>query len=220
MSRAPVTPPSLKWLLDRRARIAGEIAKAHKRFALQRTELADELSRQRSAVAQIERCLSERLDNYERIVSSYEKTLAAIDLVIQQHEVPVDISAIRSVQEHENPAVGSYGQVTRLIMQCLREAAGAPRTTTEVVCYLAARMHNNPALDDFPRFRYQVRCRMSHLAWEGRLERLHAPKTSLEGRWRLPASVLTPQAPHTLQDDGGPANNRATTETGHSKKSV
>lgn len=208
MSNTAIIPSSLKWLLDKRARIAGEIEKASSRHHEKKSELSRHLARARASVTSITKAIDKAQDLHDRVRQSLEASLAAIDLVIQHHEVPIDPCELRTVKEHTNAAIGKRGLVTRLIMQCLREAAGNSRTTTEIACYLASRMEHSPVVHDFALFKYQVRKRLGHLVWEGRLERVHAAQTSAEGRWRLAPSFPSSD---TRRPGDGLANNHATT---------
>lgn len=136
-----------------------------------------------------QRPAQENLDaihKHERHLQALAQALEATDLLLREHEIPIEPNDLPSVNGHTAERVGSYSQITRLIFEALGRAASDSLSTTQVALYVAARLKKATVAKDFPDFKYRIRKRLSHLAWEGRLDRLHLPKTSVEGRWRLP----------------------------------
>lgn len=211
MQRGPVTPSSLKWLIDRRARLSGEIEKVRRQQSAFEAEASAAIKGLQVDLSKAKQNRAIKQSAYDCHLQSLQAMLAAMDMVIQQHEVPVDPALIRAIREHENPAIGKRGHVTRLIFQCLRSSDGNPKTTTEIASYVASRLTQSRLIDDFAQFKYQIRKRLGHLVWEGRMDRVHAAQTSVEGRWRLPRATSILQAPQTPQPDDGLASSPSTT---------
>jgi hypothetical protein len=210
--RAPPTPSSLKWLIDRRTRLSGEITKAKK---LESERLSQTLAALAKAQATHQQLSEENLaaiHRHERHVQALSQALEATDIVLREHEIPIDPNDLPSVIGHTTERVGSYSQITRLIYESLGRANGESLSTTQVALYVASRLKKAITEEDFSDFKYRIRKRLSHLTWEGRLDRLHLPKTSVEGRWRLPKSrgEINQEQDRTHQAGGAPASNHAT----------
>lgn len=209
---ASKTPSSLKWLLNRRARLAGELDKTH----------AAEVSRLTAHQAELNRIEAERdriCDLNANAVSAYEglrdalgRDLRAIDQVLQLHEIQIDPDLISPVRCHNKIAATDHGHMTRLIYECLRAHSGGPCSATQVALHVASALGSTGRTEDFSDLRYRIRRRLGYMTWEGRLERMHAAKGCVEGKWRLP---VTTSQPGTLLDDGGLASTLATTARDH-----
>lgn len=195
--RAPPIPSSLKWLIERHARLDGELDKI------------EEEEVQRLAAAKDCALAYE----YKRDALLAEKS--ATELLIRQHEAGIDPAIIRSKRSQNNLAVTDYGQMTNRIYECLRQANGQPCTATHVASYAAVFLGIATTDEEFSDFRYRVRQRMKTLTWLGKLTRASNQVGSLEGRW-----CLNPDSPASSEPDipppgDAPASNPATSETGH-----
>lgn len=184
--KAPVTPSSLKWLIDRRTRLAGEIDKVKKEESERLLQAKKAIENARAAVKKLEgeNVAASRL--HDKHVQAIAQALAATDLLLREHEIPIDPSELPSVRAHITPHIAGRNKITRGIFEALSRSAKPSLSTTEIAVYVATKL-NKLELDEetFPDFKYQIRKRLGHLVWEGRLDRLHLPKTSVEGRWRL-----------------------------------
>ncbi|CAM8647516.1 hypothetical protein MCEMSHM24_03705 [Comamonadaceae bacterium] len=184
--RAPSTPSSLKWLIDRRTRIAGEIEKIRKQEAERLLQVTEIIQKAQGVVKKLEdeNATASRL--HDKHVQAITQALAATDLLLREHEIPIDPKELPSVHAHTTPRIAGRSKLTQYIFEALARTEKPSLTTTEVAVYVATKLevldHDG---DAFPEFKYQVRKRLGHLVWEGRLDRLHLPKTSVEGRWRL-----------------------------------
>lgn len=171
--------------MTRRARLLGELRKA---------EIAGAKRVQKAAerIAAIEKELqtAQDLHRYEmsmllRTQDALQGDLASIDSVLRLHEVQIDPDLIQPICSHTNAAVSDYGHITRFIFECLRLSEGESRTTTQIATYAAMRVDPEMPQKVFSDFRYRIRKRLQRLTWEGKLQRLHAPKGHVEGRWQL-----------------------------------
>jgi len=183
--RAATTPSSLKWLIDRRARLAGELTRAAKLEAERTAVIEIEINNASDAYMRLIDQNEMDVAQYEKFVAITRHALAATDLLLSEHRIPIDPVLIADIRPHRNPRKTDYNQMTRLIFECLRKAKGQNRSTTEVAAYVAVRCAPDLAPDEFADFKYAIRKRLGHLVWEGRLDRAHLAKTSVEGRWKL-----------------------------------
>jgi len=82
--------------------------------------------------------------------------------------------------------LGTWGSLTRTILDIFREADGGPLTANEVATQVQERLE--VALDTDKRqaeFRRQIGRTLKNMHHAGYLERLHAQQTSKEGLWLL-----------------------------------
>ena len=109
----PRLPSSLKWLIDRRARVAGEIEKIE------------------SLLAECQRLTDEILHMKE--------LLASIDQTLALHEVSVDVSLIPAIKSHDFRLKLPHGELTRGILLCLKLGNGTPMNTEAITVFLFSR---------------------------------------------------------------------------------
>lgn len=159
----PRLPSSLKWLIDRRARVAGEIEKIE-RLAAKCQRLLDEMR-------------------------PLQDLLAAVDQTLGLHDIAVDVSLIPSIKSQDVRINLPHGELTRSILLCLQINAGVPVSTDEIAAFIVARHADlecvaSPAVA----LRRSVRYRLKNLCREG----LVVPHHSLGGRqvgfWSLNSS--------------------------------
>lgn len=179
-------PSSLKWLVTRRARITGELTKAQAKEARRVHEFHAEIARLEAEQAEVQRMHSYALTSHAALCNSLEQDLLAMDQVLRLHEIQIDPDLIASIRSQENMAATDHGQMTRLIYECLRLNEGQACTATQAALHITTMLGNTGGAYGFSDLRYRVRKRLQHLAWEGKLERMHEQKGALEGKWRLP----------------------------------
>lgn len=188
--RAPPIPSSLKWLITKRTRLTGEITKAKKQESERLSQAMALIDKSLAAHQLLVKGNDDAVHHHQQHLQLLIQALAATDFLLREHEIPIDPNELPSVNGHTTERVGSYNQITRLIFESLARCKKDSLSTTEVAVYIATKWNKNVWDDDFPDFKYRIRKRLSHLVWEGRLERLHLPKTTVEGRWRLPKSLV------------------------------
>jgi hypothetical protein len=105
------TPSSMAWLIKKRSVIKGQI---------------DRLSRMQADIPDKIKALQEELD--------------AVDAVIPLHEVPVDPKVIKG-RKPKGPALARHGELTRFLLNRLREAGGQWLYTSELAAEFV-RLHN------------------------------------------------------------------------------
>ncbi len=158
---APRIPPSLKWLIDKRARLDGEIKKT--RESLKNAQfLIDELKQ-------------------------LECDLAAIDRALGLHEIPVQLEDIMPIKSQYVRLNLPHGELTKSILLCLRLRGGGPVTTTEFASFIIARHADLEIADEMSKaeLNKSVRYRLKNLCRQGLIERNHPLKGASEGVWSL-----------------------------------
>lgn len=156
----PKIPSSLKWLIDKRARLDAEIQKTRKSLSSAK-QLIDDLSK-------------------------LEEDLAAIDRSLGLHEIHVQVENIQPIRSHYVRVKLPRGELTKSILLCFRLREGAPVRMTEIVSFIEAR-HSELDASAGSRavFHRSVHNRLKALYREGRLKRHHPPKCNTEGLWSL-----------------------------------
>lgn len=154
------TPSSLKWLIDIRARLAGEIKKVEASTA-RAQNLLEELKR-----LQVE--------------------LSAVDITLGLHDIKVELDAIQPVSSPTVRINAPYGALTKNILTCVRLHLDQGVRTSSVVAFVAARLADPDAPpQDIRQLRHAISHRLRGLKEEGVLEN-HNPKVKCgEGLWTI-----------------------------------
>ncbi|MDN3577083.1 hypothetical protein QWZ03_09930 [Chitinimonas viridis] len=184
-------PPSLKWLITKRARLLGSLNK--------QAEVAQTLG---SRVIEMEESLQALREEHQsalRRARSMEEAIEAIDIAFSLHEVVIDPLHIPPIRTQEAARHLGHGELTRLIYRSLAQGRPDGVFTSEIAYFVAEHGHLPQEGGSFQRLKLDVRKRLRTLWNEGKVERLHEAKTQFEGRWRLPAR--TPDLSVRLEPD-------------------
>lgn len=176
--RAPPTPSSLTWLINRHARLQGELIKLDKRAD---SEISA-LDAMRTNLATQER----RIASAHLCKAAWQTELEALQLLLSRHEIPISADLISPVRERENVAIAKHGQITSSIFEAVSKLQSGAPSTTEVACHVQICLGLDFDQSEFAKFRDRIRQRLKHLAWEGRLIRVGNKGRYLEQRWSLP----------------------------------
>jgi hypothetical protein len=180
------TPPSLKWLIDKHARLLGELAKFDKSH-LDRITLAEkEVEKAEAALIEARRQLA-----FEKVIESdaarsLRADLEAIDRALGLHDIQINPEIIPKIQTQDAKRTLPHGAITRSIYECLKKANGRPVTTTEITMFIAVRYSVTQIDEIFDSLRNAVRSRAKNLRLEGKLERLHPGQGNSESIWKKP----------------------------------
>lgn len=118
-------------------------------------------------------------------VAVIESELAAIDAVIPFHEVKVDPSGIAGVQPRSKRLV-PHGQMTKVVLRCLKDAKGRAIHTEEVSQFFAREVGVDLGQYGTAAMNIRVRTRLKVLCNEGLVRRHHIGATgSATGSWSL-----------------------------------
>ena len=154
------TPPSLNWLINKRAHTLGLLEAHDKQVALVRAE-------------------------QDKHRGQLVADLAAIDRVITLHEVSIPPEIIPAIRPITSRHRLQPGKLTRFILNALAAADGKPLTTHEVALYVAGCYDTPQTQESWLPFRNSVRKRLKELCGAGRVIRMHEPRTKEMGRWCL-----------------------------------
>ena len=133
------TPPSLKWLLNKRARLLGDIQRLENTLP-ERTAK----SREKVVQAELQLCKAKKMLSYEEKilaqgVLTLRKDIDAIDTALSMHHIQIDPEIIPSIRSQNSIRATAYGEMTRCIFECLKQCAGRSLPTTEVALFVAIR---------------------------------------------------------------------------------
>lgn len=183
------TPPSLKWLITKRARLLGDLLKLREALPMRITELQRDVEEAERTLAQAEHRLEHVPMLLENSIKCLEVQLDALDVTLGLHEVSINPDKIPPIRTQEAGRLVGHGELTRGIFAGLRLAGKTALTTTELALFVASRNGLNLESTAFVCFREKVRYRLKTLCREGKVCRQHQAKTQLEGQWTLPAAV-------------------------------
>jgi len=179
------TPSSLKWLINKRARIHGEISKIE---FLQQERI--EIAEQRLKLAEQELESARRFLHFEQDVTDLQlqklkANLQAIDATLGLHEIKIDPKIINPIRTQDAKRTFPYGKVTRLIFEYLGASNGTPITTTELAEFISTRENLNLDKGGFTEFKIKVAHRLRNMMSKGKIDRLDYKKGSIERSWIL-----------------------------------
>lgn len=187
MSRTDIprtrTPPEVKWLLNERAALVGEI----KPLDIRHSDLSIPLRALQKKQAVLEAKLSKIVDRQAQKAIS----VAAIDTTIRLIHSAIDPSAGGCVKAWKSK-YGNRGALKNYLLQILKEALPGSTITTQVINLVILRFKLtivSPA--DRRRLKQTVGRQFHQFRDEGLIEGLHDPVESPTGiwRWRSPPSL-------------------------------
>lgn len=218
--RAPPIPSSLKWLINRKSRLAGEILRLQK-------EEAERNNAAQVVIDQLRAHLAKAIEDSDALArktaltcQQYEQEIAATDMLIRSHEAGIDPNIIRPMRSNQNLSPYDYGFMTRCIYQCLGISPGTPRTAADATSLMVQQLGIALTADQLSDLRYRVRHRMKSLTREGKLTRVPNQVGCIEGRWLLGPELRLRPPPGTLPGGDDLASTPATSETDHCQRSV
>ena len=188
LMRAPPIPSSLKWLIDLRARTAGEIDRLKLKESQRIQFVEAEFAGLESKLQRLRENTDAASHAYINTLHLLENELIAIDTVLSQHELAIGPELISPIQSHVNTAPGDHGAMTRAIFESFRVYPLPSLSTTQIVGHVLTRLGLQVEGQEAQDYRLRIRKRMRTLVAEDKLTRLHHPKSTLEGRWRLPTT--------------------------------
>ncbi len=155
-------PPSLKWLIDKRARLHGEIIKTQNSIA-KAHQLIDELKK-------------------------LNETLAAIDKTLELHEIKIDVINIQPIHTKYVRLDLPHGSITNAILTCLRlyTDSNTPIYKTQIVEFLIARHSELDAPETSKaQVSMSVKSALKRLYRNGVIKRHHHPDDTSGGSWSV-----------------------------------
>lgn len=153
-------PSSLKWLINKRARLLGEIEKAEKK-------------------------LNELVEFKQKGIQVLRDDLASIDNTIRLHDIPIEPTLIKPIRGQTTSRLFAHGDLTNSILACVSQAHPYPISTDDIAIVIAADLNVLPQSEDFAVLRSSVRYRLKNMCIDGWVARMHTTKTNKIGRWHL-----------------------------------
>lgn len=153
-------PSSLKWLVNRRARLKNEIQTVQVRLA-------------------------EQIEVEKLYLEALKADLEAIDQAIRLHEIKVNPELIASIRTPTATRMFGHGQITRSIFIALRKSGGEPLSTMQLTLYLVAQAEFPVSHKELSEIRICVGDRLRALCSKGKIQRVPQAKTSIERYWTI-----------------------------------
>lgn len=170
-------PSSLNWLINKRARLLGELLRLEEVARTQIPLLDDNVQQAKKA---LEYALRQRAELPSFLIHSLEETknrLQAIDIVLGMHEIPIDPSAIQPIHSSPPRISHRHGELTRIIIERLHLATGEPLSSNDIAAYVAKALK----LELNEEIKNKVRYRLKNLCNSGRVRRTNKRKWTLPG---------------------------------------
>lgn len=186
-------PSALKWLLDRRARLLGELQKVNKRFDVREALLQNEQGTLEKRLELVKNRLARVQNLRVHVPAQLQSKLKAIDEAILQHNAMVDVDLVTPRTSQDSAWYLPHGAMSRYILRALREAKGQVLTTDEIAIFVATEGGLQLIPDQYSPFKIAVRRRMRGMLIAGLLQRVSIGKNSIESRW---AAIDTDIASH------------------------
>lgn len=177
------TPPDVKWLLNERAALAGEVSKAE----VTQVGLLAKQARLTQQLAKVQFLL----ERSQCAQSRAQASIDALDVTMSLAHSRVEPTA-GGVVDAWAGKYGKRGGLGEFIAQSLREAAPEPLTTT-VLMNLAARQFDItfPLAKDRRSFNKSVNSSLTWLLKRGLAEALHDRQEGSHGIWRWKVQAPT-----------------------------
>lgn len=155
-------PSSLKWLIDKRARLHGEIIKTQNSIARAHL-LIDELN-------------------------NLNEALEAIDKTLELHEIKIDVTYIDPINTKYVRLDLPHGAITNAVLTCLRlnTDPNRPIAKSQIVEFLIAR-HSELEAPTIPKAQVSasVKDALRRLYRNGLIKRHHKPTGNNGGSWSV-----------------------------------
>ena len=177
------TPHSLKWLIEKKARITGQIEYLEKPLPiyLETTRLA--LEKAESQVKILRSTYKKSKDLQDKGLPKLRAQLKAINIVLGIHEVQINqdlITPIKPIRASKLP----HGQVNISIFEFFRVSHSINRreaTTREITAFLATKFKIQNTEISLVQLTLIVRARLKNLVQEGRMVRNRNYENCLRG---------------------------------------
>jgi len=164
-------PSSLNWLIDKRARIDGQIIKTKKRLR--------------------------KVEHLVNKLRALECELKSIDDTLKLHEIQIDISNIKPINNHINRFQFPCGYISNCVMDYLiLKLHNSPVPKPEIVNYLIARYAEYSGKTvPYSQASKAVSGALNRQLKLGRVIRHHPLNENVEGSWSLSKEMMATHSP-------------------------
>lgn len=187
--RRPNIPQSLNWLIKRRARLSGELIRLEKeelaRKALDKAYVAE----LKQKLAEAKKMIKTHASVHAELRKPILGDLAAIDLVLGQHEIKIDPNSIAPIKTYAKAPIAKHGRITKDAYAYLSGANGVPCTGTQIASYIAHSYGISFDTAEFEDLRKRTQQSLRHLGKKRRAKNVSGARGGREGLW-----VLVPDA--------------------------
>lgn len=201
-------PSSLKWLVNRHARLLTEIKRSEKQLII-RDELHQQLlwdNRRAEEVSAV------NLQCRKAHLKQLKADLKIIDSTLLIHDIPINPEFIAPINTQTSVRMFRFGDITRLIFRCLKYASGEYRSTSEITAFVLTHLEHNVSVEEHKFIRESVGKRLRKLRAEGKIIEVSQAKTIFDKRWKLsnwtslsamgrPRKNIKPSTTQFLYDD-------------------
>jgi len=186
------TPSSLKWLIDKRARLVGRISKLEKVNAQTIERLCSRITKLEQALIDARQELAHEKSVIPALLESLKADLRALDRSMSMHDIEIDPAIIPSINTQEAPRFIHHGDITRHIYKYLTQQKSRSASSLEVAVYIATHFSLQLTDQEFLTFKIKIRHRLKDLMHQGRLIRLPTPRRA-HSVWALPTDPDAPK---------------------------
>lgn len=159
------TPCSLKWLIDKQTRLAGQIQR--KKEMLERARIV--VTHHRTDIARL---------NHD---------LAAIETAMGLHELQINPTDLASIRPHYTPRLLRYGQMSRIIRRTLAKAPERTASTSDILRAVLVALPRPLIGNQLKLLKKRLRIRLAIMALEGQILQLENARTCEPRVWQLPS---------------------------------
>lgn len=157
------TPSSLKWLIHKQTRLAGEIERKRQRIKRCRTEIS----------------------HYKSEIADLLRRQRQVEAVMQLHAVRIDPRKLRPIRPHQSRPILGYGGFSRTIYKTLGMAENSTATTRDIMAAVLAILPQKPSPDLHEQIKHKLRIRLCNMAQQGMILKLPRTGPCDPCSWRL-----------------------------------
>lgn len=164
-------PPSLMWLIDKRARIDGEIIRTKKSLR--------------------------KVEHLVEKLRSLESKLNSIDDSLKLHEIQIEILNIKPIKSQIKKFKFPYGFINQFVMEYLISNINSPPVLKSEIVNSILTRHLEYSVEQitYAQASRAVNGALHRLFVIGRVIKHHPSKTNLEGSWSLSTEMIATHSP-------------------------
>ena len=180
------TPPSLSWLINKRARLQGEIIKLEESHSKNVDEAKKRVVEAEMSLELAKQDLVCIETVGPRMIEALRIDLQSVDNTLGLHEIQINPDIIPPICTPDADGLFAHGELTSTIFECFKLAGGRSVSTLEITDFVAIKIGVELTSDNYQIFRKKISWRLKNLCADGKIRRLHQVKGAVVGRWALP----------------------------------
>lgn len=183
------TPPSLKWYIDKRARLLGEIIKLENSLPKRLEEAKSEVVHAEVRLNIAKEYLTQLESGHQRIIDALREDIQALDRSFALHEIQIDPKIIPPIRSQNANRLLPHGSMTSSIFEALKLGGGRPMNTLEITDHVISSNGLMLSGNEYQALRESINHRLRDLYNAGKVKRLHSVKGAAIGVWALPNDI-------------------------------